>query len=103
MFLSIYINIIQWLEQHQLPCLFKTAFNFDCPGCGLQRSGIALLKGDVLGSLQMYPALLPMLLFFAFLFLANRIKLQNAAAIIKTGTAALFIIIGVSYIYKLIT
>ena len=97
------LNITSWLQAHQLPCLFKTVFHVDCPGCGFQRSCIALLKGDVLGSLQLYPALLPMLFFFAFLFLVNRIKLHNAGVIIKTGTAALFIIIGVSYIYKLIT
>jgi hypothetical protein len=100
--LLIFLNITSWLEAHLLPCLFKTAFHFDCPGC-FQRSFIALLKGDVLSSLKLYPALLPMLFFFMFLLVVNRFKLPVPALIIKTGTVTIFIIITVSYIYNLIT
>lgn len=46
-----------------LPCLFKTYFGFDCPGCGAQRSVYALLKGNLLESLALYPALIPFALF----------------------------------------
>ena len=96
-----FLNIVSWLEGHELPCLFKAAFHFDCPGCGLQRSGIAILRGNFLQSLQLYPALIPMLLFFIFLMLNNKFRLTNSVKITKMGTASIFIIILVSYIYKL--
>lgn len=101
MLLSVYGNMIYWLEQHQLPCLFKTAFHFDCPGCGFQRSAVALLKGEFTESAKLYPALLPMLLFFVFLFINRKLQLRNSGFYIKTGIATVFIIIAVSYIYKL--
>ncbi|MBK7377164.1 MAG: DUF2752 domain-containing protein [Chitinophagaceae bacterium] len=33
-----FLNIIDWLQQHQLPCLFRQLTHIDCPGCGMQRS-----------------------------------------------------------------
>jgi Protein of unknown function (DUF2752) len=95
------VEDITWLEAHQLPCLFKTAFHFDCPGCGFQRSAIALLKGNIWQSLKLYPALIPMILFFIFLLLNNKFRITNSIKTTKTGTASIFIIILVSYIYKL--
>lgn len=73
----------------------------DCPGCGFQRSGIALLKGNVSESLQLYPALIPMLAFFIFLFLNQKFRFINSIKTVKTGIASIFIIILVSYIFKL--
>jgi Protein of unknown function (DUF2752) len=96
-----FLNIVNWLEAHQLPCLFKTAFHFDCPGCGLQRSAIALLRGNILQSLKYYPALIPILLFFVFLLLNNRFWISKSSKITKLGIACIFIIILASYSYKL--
>lgn len=102
MLLSVYTNIVNWLQQHMLPCPFKTLFHFDCPGCGLQRSIIALLRGNVLQSIQIYPALLPMLALF--LYAAYHLKTKN-----KNGLAGIKILFGISasvifihYIYKTI-
>jgi hypothetical protein len=95
------LNIIGWLEEHQLPCLFKTAFGFDCPGCGMQRSFIALLRGDILQSFKFYPPLIPVILFFIFLTLKNKFRIMNSFIITKMWIASIFIIILVSYIYKL--
>jgi hypothetical protein len=30
-----------------IPCLWKTLFGFECPGCGLSRAGALLLRGRV--------------------------------------------------------
>ncbi len=95
------LNIINWVEEHQLPCLFKSVFHVDCPGCGFQRSGIALLKGNPCQSMQLYPALIPMLLFFIFLFLNQKFRFTNSFKTVKTGIASIFIIILASYILKL--
>ncbi|WP_462221753.1 DUF2752 domain-containing protein [Ferruginibacter sp.] len=98
--LLILLNIIGWLEEHQLPCLFKTAFHFDCPGCGMQRSCIALLRGDILQSLKFYPALIPVIFFFIFLMLDDKFSTFNSFKITKIWIASIFIIILVSYFYK---
>jgi uncharacterized protein DUF2752 len=36
-------------------CTFRNLTGYDCPGCGLTRSVIALLHGDVGGSLRAHP------------------------------------------------
>lgn len=35
-----------------IPCIFKTVFNFECPGCGLTRAFISLLEMDFVGAYQ---------------------------------------------------
>lgn len=54
-------HIILWLEQNMLPCLNKIWFGIICPGCGLQRSVISLLRGNFTDCLHQYPPL-PLLL-----------------------------------------
>ncbi|SFW13007.1 Protein of unknown function [Sinomicrobium oceani] len=51
-----------WLQDHLLPCPFKWFTGIDCPGCGFQRSFLALLQGDLVRSLELYPATIPFLL-----------------------------------------
>ena len=97
------LNIINWLEAHQLPCMFKAVTHFDCPGCGLQRSFILLIKGDVLSSFIMYPALIPVILLFSFLIIHLVRHIKNGTAILKYAYIFCAGIIMVSYIYKLIT
>lgn len=75
----------------------------DCPGCGLQRSLIALLKGDLQASFQLYPATVPMILMFAYMAAHLLFKFRNGAR----NLTFLFLfcagIILVNYIYKVIT
>ncbi len=97
-----FLNIIGWLEQHQLPCLFKQLTGLDCPGCGMQRSFILLLKGDVLSSFKMYPALLPVILLLVLLILHVIIKIKHGTAILKYSYFFCAGIIALGYIYKLI-
>ncbi len=54
--------MIDWLEKHQLPCIYHQLLGFECPTCGLQRAFILLLKGQFLESLKTYPALIPTLI-----------------------------------------
>lgn len=57
-----------------LPCAYKYILGIDCPVCGGQRSFLLLLKGDIAGSFQMYPPLLPVLFLAALsiVYLVNR-------------------------------
>lgn len=102
MLLTVYTNMINWFEEHQLPCLFKSLFHFDCPGCGLQRSLLALLRGDVVESAKLYPAVFPVLLLFAYaafyLVKRNRYGLRNIKFLFMTAAA----VICIQYIYKTI-
>jgi hypothetical protein len=69
--------MIEWLEKHQLPCIYKHFLGFECPTCGFQRALIYLLKGDLISSLQTYPALIPTLFLFILLFSYLLIKKPN--------------------------
>ena len=48
-----------------LPCPYYQLFGISCPFCGFQRSFLALLHGDVVTCLKIYPAMLPLLLAIA--------------------------------------
>lgn len=62
---------IAW-QDFMLPCPSKLLTGIDCPGCGLQRSAVLLLRGDWLEAFWMYPALYPLLL-FGILVAATRV------------------------------
>ena len=48
-----------------LPCPYNQLLGISCPFCGFQRSFLALLHGDVVACLKLYPAMLPLLLALA--------------------------------------
>lgn len=61
--------MIEFLEEHMFQCPSKTFLGMHCPGCGMQRSFILLLKGEIAESFWMYPALIPTILMVGFLVL----------------------------------
>lgn len=94
------ISIINWLEDNQQPCFYKKNFGVECPGCGMQRAFIYLLKGNVLESIIVYPPLLPILILFLFLFLHLLFKFEKGGIMIKYLFIFVFIIIVINYILK---
>jgi hypothetical protein len=96
-------RLINWLEAHQNSCPFKEHFGIDCPGCGLQRSIIELLKGNIMESIILYPALLPVMTMFCFLALHLRFRFRHGALILKIMFIFNISLIALNYIYKLIT
>lgn len=62
-------QLIEWLEQHQIPCVYQKLLGVPCPACGLQRSFIELLKGNIAESFMIYPPLLPVMILFLVLCL----------------------------------
>jgi hypothetical protein len=57
--------MMNFFEEHLLPCAFKSIFGVDCPICGFQRALLLLVQGDFIGSIKMYSPLLPVLFLIA--------------------------------------
>lgn len=95
--------MLSWLEQHLLPCAYKSLLGIDCPICGFQRSLVALLKGSLAESFTLYPPLVPMLLLFILLaiYLINK-KIIAQRFLVRYAYIVLTVVM-VNYIVKLIT
>jgi hypothetical protein len=64
----------EWLYKHLTACSFKSYLGMECPGCGMQRAFISLLKGDLIQSFQYHPALIPFLITIAALLIQLKLK-----------------------------
>lgn len=91
-----------FLKEHLVSCSFKKNFHIQCPGCGFQSSFIALLEGNFLDSLKLYPALIPLLFLWLILVLHLIFKFRNGAFIIKYLFLFCTLIIFVNYLIKVI-
>ncbi|MFD0750493.1 DUF2752 domain-containing protein [Mucilaginibacter calamicampi] len=93
---------ISWLRDHLLPCPFKYFTGLDCPGCGFQRSVLALMQGNLSESFRLYPATIPLLLFIIYTLADRFFKLDTEKGLLKKS---FFVIVGwlvlISYGFKL--
>jgi hypothetical protein len=94
--------LITWLENNMLACPYKKYFGFDCFGCGMQRSIIALLKGNVVESFYFYPALIPIILMFLLLIAHIIYKFKNGAKWLKYNFILVTAIVVINLICKLV-
>jgi len=96
-----FTGIIPWLQNHLLACPFKKLTGIDCPGCGFQRSAIALMQGNLNQSLHYYPATIPLLV-TALVFIADkRLSFANKESVKKGLVLFTAFIIAGSYVLKL--
>ena len=95
-------SIIHWLENHFMACPYKAMSGVDCPGCGMQRAFIELLKGNFIESIQLYPALLPTIFTLLITILHLIFKFKNGAAIVKYSFIITVTIVVISFLYKMI-
>ena len=96
-------GFFHWLKHHLITCPFKSLTGVDCPGCGIQRSILALFQGDFLQSLKLYPATIPIIGLFAFTIIHLKFDVKNGAFFIKMLYIAITLIIVTNYIYKILT
>jgi len=84
-----------------MTCPYKALSGIDCPGCGMQRSFIELLKGNFAESFHFYPALLPVI--FTLLLTAAHLifNFRNGANYIKYSFLSSMAIVVISYILKM--
>ena len=95
------MGLISWLENNMMDCPYKKYFDMDCMGCGMQRSFVALLKGNFVDSFYSYPALLPMLFMFVYLVLHLIFKFRNGAKWLMYIFIVNMSIVVISYAIKL--
>lgn len=84
-----------------IPCAWKYFLGIECPGCGFQRSVLALLHGDLYGSLKLFPATIPLLALFIFTALHIRFKFTHGARTVLVLFISSAAIIVASYIFKI--
>ncbi|WP_443937517.1 DUF2752 domain-containing protein [Pedobacter sp. MW01-1-1] len=95
------INWFNWLQNHLIPCPLKFLTGIDCPGCGFQRSFIALVQGDFAKSWSLYPPTVPLLLMFSAVGLFYLFPFKKRDFVIRI----LFLLVGnftlLVYIHKM--
>ena len=89
-------------NSYLLPCPFKYFSGYDCPGCGFQRSVLALLKGDFYHSFHLYPPTLPILVTFAVCLSAYYYWGVRSNMLIKIMVTITGTIILLNYGYKIL-
>ena len=97
------MSLITWLENNMIPCPYKKYFGFDCFGCGIQRSFLELLKGNLVESFYYYPALIPIIIMFLFLIAHLSLKFKNGAVWLKYNFIFVVSVVVINFIIKLIS
>ena len=49
------VAIVVIMYCFEIPCLFKFAFDIPCPGCGMTRAYLSLIKLDFIAALNFHP------------------------------------------------
>lgn len=99
--ISFFERIIHWLEKNSMSCFYKKFLGIECPGCGMQRSIIELLKGNFVESFRLYPALTTTIVLMGLLILHIIFKFRNGAKYLLIIFIVNTIIILLNYILKL--
>lgn len=97
-----YWDIVHWIEEHQAACMYKKYLGIECPGCGMQRAFILLLKGDIAASIHTYPSLIPLLFMFVYLVLHLFFKFKHGARVLLYLFVINSVIIVFFYVYKML-
>src|SRR5579863_1603769 len=93
--------MIVWLQNHLLPCAFKTLFGIDCPICGFQRALLLLLQGNFTDSFKMYPPLIPCLLFLLVISVYCINKQAVKPLLLKASFYSVLAVIFINYFIKM--
>jgi hypothetical protein len=99
--MSTYFEAVDWLNDHLLTCPFKSMTGIDCPGCGMQRSVIKLLEGDVAQSIAYHPAGTTTLIMIVFLILHTKFDFKHGARALTILFILNIVLITGNYIYKI--
>ena len=93
--------MIEWLRQHMLECFFAQQFGVPCPGCGIQRSFLLLLEGEVWASIKMYPPLFPTLFILGFLAVHLVKGFERGGVVLRNSFILTVLLMIVNFFTKL--
>ena len=83
-------------------CYYKKIFGIECPGCGMQRSTIHLLKGEFIESFKMFPALIPVIIMLLVLIAHLIFKFKNGHKVLLHLFILNAALMVSNYIFKLV-
>ena len=83
-------------------CFYKKYLGIECPWCGFQRALKLLLEGNLVESVAMFPALIPLILMFVYLAVHLFFKFRHGSRILLSLFILNTVIIIVNYIIKII-
>lgn len=101
--LSALFFIIGKADIFLLPCPFKYLTHFDCPGCGFQRSALALIQGDLAKSFDFYPPTIPFLMAILLGLFSAILKWNKNSKYLKAVYLVTGFVIALNYLYKIAT
>lgn len=93
--------MLQWLQDHLLPCAYKAVFGIECPACGFQRSFLLLMQGRWADSFTMYPPLIPVLLLLVFFIIRPLSRKKIHVKYMYRFAACVLAIVMINYCVKL--
>jgi len=88
-------KMVEFFEQQTATCVYRQYIGAACPGCGIQRAFIELLKGNVWESIKIFPALIPIIFILGYLILHVKFKFHKGhqnLLIMTIFTASLILI-----------
>ncbi|MGH2667072.1 DUF2752 domain-containing protein [Flavobacterium sp.] len=88
------------IEDYMIPCMNKSLFGVDCPGCGTQRALLLVLKGEFTEAFCMFPAIYTLIPFFVITGLHFIDKSRNYHKLMVSLAIVNAVIMIISYIYK---
>lgn len=90
------------VTEYMIPCLNKSLFGVDCPGCGIQRSAVMVAQGDFAGAFEMYPAIFTLILMFGVIGVNYFYKIKYGPKIITSLAIVNVTLILTNYFFKYI-
>ncbi|KQM75112.1 hypothetical protein ASE74_03825 [Pedobacter sp. Leaf216] len=95
------INFVDWLQNHLIACPFKALTGIDCPGCGFQRSLIALVQGNLSKSWSLYPPTIPLLLLFISTVILYKFNIKQRTLLFRIMVITVGNFVMISYLHKM--
>lgn len=100
--LSAWSSFLEQADNFFLPCPFKYLTGYDCPGCGFQRSFLALLRGNLQESLHLYPATIPLLLTFLICLPVKYLTPFKSDLLVKGMFLFSGSVVVISYLFRML-
>jgi hypothetical protein len=77
-------------NEYKIPCIFNYATGMQCPGCGLTRASMAILRGDFAAAFTFNPLIFAAPIFIGAYLLAKRSKFSKSltGVVVATATVA---------------